>query len=74
MALIRLAPLADSVLTVASEVIAAVKAGLALSVAVIAAWYACRLAAVGSEEVDHRGGPLGLHVGAELSGRYPRSR
>ena len=36
----------DSVSTAAGEVMAAVKAGLALSVAVIAAWYAARLAAV----------------------------
>ncbi len=47
MALTDLTPLAVSVLTVASEVIAAVKAGLALSVAAIAVWYACRLAGVG---------------------------
>jgi hypothetical protein len=38
-----LAASAVSVLVVASEVIAAVKAGLALSVAAIAFWYACRL-------------------------------
>ena len=42
-----LAASAVSVLVVASEVIAAVKAGLALSVAATAAWYACRLAGVG---------------------------
>ena len=47
MSLIALVPLAVSVLTVASEVMAAVKAGLALSVAATAAWYACRLAVVG---------------------------
>ena len=46
-ALIAFAPSAVSLSTAAAEVMAAVKAGLALSVAVIAAWYAARLAAVG---------------------------
>ena len=41
------APLDDSVTTTAGEVMAAVKAGSALSVAVIAARYVARLAAVG---------------------------
>ena len=47
MTLICFAPLGDSVPTTAGELMAAVKAGSALLVAVIAAWYAARLAAVG---------------------------
>ena len=45
------------------------KAGVALSVALIAAWYAARLAGFGCEQVDHGGGALGLHERAELRGR-----
>ena len=47
MTLICLAPLGDSLSATAGEVMAAVKAGSALLVAVIAAWYAARLAVVG---------------------------
>ena len=47
MLVIALTPSAVSVWTVSAEAMAAVKAGLALSVAVIAAWYAPRLAGVG---------------------------